>query len=85
MNELYIKIPRSILINNQITTSAKSLYGLIMVLSTNGKKCYANNSYLSKELNISTRTITSNIKLLKDNDLIEVVYIQGKRLITTVK
>lgn len=47
--------------DNSINSTDKLVYGIIGVLANTKGYCYANNDYLSKQLNLSKRTITNSI------------------------
>jgi len=69
----YLKIPTSVF-NKNISPSAKLLYANLLLLSYKNGYCYANNKYLADILNVSTRTISKLIKILKDEKLIKINY-----------
>lgn len=58
--------------DDSINSTDKLIYGIIGVLSNNKGYCYANNDYLSKQLNLSKRTITNSIGKLKKARYIKV-------------
>lgn len=67
----YIKIPIMLLSDTNVSSSAKLLYGLWVLLTYQEVYCYANNSYLANKLNIGTRAITRLLKELSDNNYIK--------------
>lgn len=69
----FLIIPYCIYSNNNISSNAKLLYGLLSLLSHKEGFCYATNKFLGAELNVSSRTITTLIKELKDENIIDVV------------
>lgn len=73
--EKYIKIPMTIVSDKNISTSAKILYGYILLLSHLNGYCYATNKQLSGFLGTTNRTITKLIKELKDRDYTRLKYI----------
>lgn len=66
----YIKIPITLISDTHVSSSAKLLYGLLVLLSHQEGYCYANNTYLSDKLNLGTRAITRLLKELSDNNYI---------------
>lgn len=58
--------------DNSINSTDKLVYGIIGVLTNSKGYCYANNNYLSKQLNISKRTITNSISKLRRANYIKV-------------
>lgn len=58
--------------DNSINSTDKLVYGIIGVLANTKGYCYANNDYLSKQLNLSKRTITNSIGKLKCANYIKV-------------
>lgn len=81
MDNKYVKIPVSVLMDKNICANAKLLYGVIIVLSYIKNYCFADNTYLAETLNTTKRTITRLIKELKDNDYIYIVNNKHKRKI----
>lgn len=70
----YIKIPIVLLSDTNVSSSAKLLYGLLVLLTYQEGYCYANNSYLSNKLNVGTRAITRLLKELSDNNYIKMEF-----------
>lgn len=70
----YIKIPMVLLSDTNVSSSAKLLYGLLVLLTYQEEYCYANNSYLADKLNVGTRAITRLLKELADNNYIIMEY-----------
>ena len=66
----YIKIPIILLEDNNVSSSAKLLYGLLVLLTYQEGYCYANNSYLADKL----RAITRLLKELSDNNYIKMEF-----------
>lgn len=58
--------------DDSINSTDKLVYGIIGVLSNSKGYCYANNDYLSKQLNLSKRTITNSIGKLKKAHYIKI-------------
>ena len=70
----YIKIPIILLEDKNISSSAKLLYGLLVLLTYQEGYCFANNVYLSNRLNIGTRAITRLLKELSDSNYIKMEF-----------
>lgn len=70
----YIKIPIVLLTYTNVSSSAKLLYGLLVLLTYQEGYCYANNSYLSDKLNLGTRAITRLLKELSNNNYIKMEF-----------
>lgn len=70
----YIKIPIVLLSDTNVSSSAKLLYGLLVLLTYQVGYCYANNSYLSDKLNVGTRAITRLLKELSDYNYIKMKF-----------
>ena len=70
----YIKIPIILLEDNNVSSSAKLLYGLLVLLAYQEGYCYANNSYLADKLNLGIRAITRLLKELSDNNYIKMEF-----------
>lgn len=81
MNNKYLKIPISVLMDKSISPNAKLLYGVIVVLSYVRDYCFADNTYLAETLNTTNRTITRLIKELKDSNYIYITNEKHKRKI----
>ena len=67
-----IWIPLEILENEKLSDKEKLLYSIILSLSLDTGYCYANNRYLSKILNITTRRVSKLISSLKYKSIIEI-------------
>ena len=80
MDNKYVKIPISVLMDKSISPNAKLLYGVIVVLSYVRDYCSAYNSYLSEILNTTNRTITRLIKELKDSNYIYITNEKHKKI-----
>jgi hypothetical protein len=69
--ERFIIIPDSILSNKKLSGNAKVLYGKIYSLcKSDGKVCFASNTYFQKTLCIDPRTVSRLIKELEKEKLI---------------
>lgn len=70
----YIKIPIVLLTDTNVSSSAKLLYGLLVLLTYQEGYCYTNNSYLADKLNLGIRAITRLLKELSDNNYIKMEF-----------
>lgn len=71
-NLKYVEVPMIVLLDEDISSTAKLLMGLITTLTMKEGFCYASNKYLSNLLKVSRRTITSCISSLKRKNYIKV-------------
>lgn len=71
-NLKYVEVPMIVLLDEDISSTAKLLMGLITTLTMKEGFCYASNRYLSNIMKVSRRTITSCITLLKRKNYIKV-------------
>ncbi len=78
---MYIKIPIEIIKNYQLSSSSKILYGFLISLTKKDGYAYVSNTYLSKNLTISLRTVSRLLKELKEEHLVNIKIINGKRKI----
>ena len=60
-NLKYVEVPMIVLLDEDISSTAKLLMGLITTLTMKEGFCYASNRYLSNIMKVSRRTITSCI------------------------
>ena len=67
-NLKYVQVPMVVLLDENISSTAKLLMGLITTLSMKKGYCYASNRYLSNLLKVSKRTISSSITILRRNN-----------------
>ena len=74
MIDTYSKIPRKVINNKKLCSNAKILYGDLVLLCHKNGYCYATNKFLSGNLGVSERTITRLIKVLYQENLIEISY-----------
>ena len=73
--EKFIRIPMEVLNDENITSSAKLLLGVIISFSNNDYKvAFASNAKYARALDLSARTITRLIKELKDQNYIFLNY-----------
>ena len=70
----YIKIPIVLLTDTNVSSSAKLLYGLLVLLAYQEGYCYANNTYLADKLKLGIRAITRLLKELSDNNYIRMEF-----------
>ena len=80
MYDKYSKIPRYV-IESKLCSNAKFLYGEISLLCHKEGFCYANNKYLSKQIQVSERTITRILGELEEADFIRLEDYKNKRKI----
>lgn len=71
-NLKYVEVPMIVLLDEDISSTAKLLMGLITTLTMKEGFCYASNRYLSNIMKVSRRTITSCITSLKRKNYIKV-------------
>lgn len=64
-NSAFIIVPRIGLIDKEISKTTCLVLGLIVSLTFKNDYCYASNKYLADYLNVSKRTITDSLSLLK--------------------
>ena len=76
MYEKYSKIPRYV-IDRNLCSNSKLLYGEIILLCHKEGFCYASNKYLAGILKVSERTITRLIKELAEYRFINIEYTKG--------
>lgn len=72
MNDKYIKLSNEVYKNKTLNSTAKLLYGKIVLMCHQYGYCYATNQFFAEELNLSKRTITTLISKLKNENLIRV-------------
>lgn len=71
-NLKYVQVPTIVLLDEDISSTAKLLMGLITTLSMQEGFCYASNKYLSNLMKVSKRTITSCITSLRTKKYIRI-------------
>lgn len=71
-NLKYVQVPMVVLLDKDISSTAKILMGLITTLSMKDGYCYASNRYLSNLLKVSKRTISSSITTLRRNNYLKI-------------
>jgi len=71
-NLKYVQVPMVVLLDENISSTAKLLMGLITTLSMKDGYCYASNRYLSNLLKVFKRTISSSITTLRRNNYLKI-------------
>ena len=71
-NLKYVQVPMVVLLDEDLSSTAKLLMGLITTLSMKDGYCYASNRYLSNLLKVSKRTISSSITTLRRNNYLKI-------------
>lgn len=61
----YIIIPQDILEDNELNSTDKLVYGIILSLTRNNGFCWASNQYIADILKITTRTVSTCISKLR--------------------
>ena len=75
----YVIIPTEILENKEIPPNAKILYGEIMALTKKRGHCFATNKYIASRLGLSTTSVPSLLRKLKDFGLISIKIQKSKK------
>ena len=68
----YISLTREIKNDKTLPALAKLLYGDICTLAKKSGVCFATNEYFAKEYGVCHKTISRNVKILKDKRLVKV-------------
>lgn len=84
MNSITMIFSEKILKDNSISSTEKIIYGIIGALTNKKGYCYASNDYISKQLNLSKRTISKAINNLKNKSYIRIETKNYKRKIYTI-
>jgi hypothetical protein len=79
-----IWIPSAVFNNNNLTTSAKLLYGVVAGLDGDDG-CYASNAYLQRLLGVSERGVQVLLSELDNAGIIQRAEVDGRRIIRTVE
>jgi hypothetical protein len=79
-----IWIPAGVFNNNNLTTSAKLLYGVVAGLDGDDG-CYASNAYLQRLLGVSERGVQVLLSELDAAGIIQRAEVDGRRIIRTVE
>lgn len=79
-NMKYAIVPISDLSNLRLNSTDKLVMGVIISLSRK-RVCMATNKYLSRQLGLSTRTISKTLSKLSDKNLISIKYEKDNRKI----
>jgi hypothetical protein len=74
----FVVIPSSVYLNKKISSDAKICYGLILGLSNVYGYSYANNEYLSAQLDVSIRSVQRYLSELKSEGLLKLEFSQNK-------
>jgi len=80
-NMKYVIVPLDELRDLKLNSTDKLVMGMIVSLSIKKGMCKASNGYLSKQLELSKRTITKSLSILKDNNLIRIEKEKNQRVI----
>ena len=62
----YIIIPQNIIEDNNLTSTDKLVYGIILRLTRSNGYCWATNQYMADILKINPRTVSSCIRKLRE-------------------
>lgn len=68
----YIHIPSHVYLNQSLSKSSQTLYGLLIALAHKDGYCYATNKSLAEMLEVSISTINKSLAQLKQYELINV-------------
>lgn len=71
MNEDFVMVPIKVLMNKNIDSADKLLYGIILSYSQKEGYCYASNAHLSEMMNCAPRTLQRYIRNLINSGLID--------------
>ncbi len=79
LKSYYAIIPANVRYDKRLPANAKLLYGEITALCNEKGYCWASNAYFAKLYEVSNRSITSWLKILKDNGYIkiDIIYREG--------
>ena len=69
-NTDFIRVPKSLLKDTQISQTGKLMYGLILCLSDNAHHCYAGDQYLADELGLSVRQAKRTLAELEQSRVV---------------
>ncbi len=80
----FIVIDSSVYLDLRLNSTDILIYGLIVALSRNNKRgCFATNSCLAKNRNLSIRQVQFSLKKLKELNYIKIEYVKNLRIIRT--
>ena len=80
----FIVIDSSVYLDLRLSSTDILIYGLIVALPRNNKRgCFAKNSALAKNRNLSVRQVQFSLKKLKSLNYIKIEYLNNKRIIRT--
>lgn len=71
-NIKHIQVPTMVLLDEDVSSTAKLLMGLITTLTMQEGYCFASNKYLGSLMKVSKRTITSCVSALRNKNYIKV-------------
>ncbi len=77
----YLSIPELAIQNKNLTYFEILFYSKIITLSLNDGFAFASNTFYVEYFKVSTKTISNSIKNLKNNNLVEVKYVNNRRRI----
>lgn len=80
-NLKYVELPMVVLLDDDISSTAKVLMGLITTLTMQDGFCYASNYRLGNLMKVSKRTITSCLTSLRRKNYIRVEQLPNERRI----
>ena len=66
MQYKFIAIPESIATSKELSSSEKLVAGVIIGLINNTGKCYATNYWIAKQVDVTSRTVSSAVTKLFD-------------------
>ena len=70
----YAIVPLIDLRDLNLNSTDKMVMGLIVSLTRTRDKCTASNGFLADQLQVSKRTITKSLTILKNNKLISIIF-----------
>ena len=73
--------PRILFNDRNLSKTDCNVIGLIISLTLKIDYCYASNEYLANYINVSERTISDSLSILKKLKYIKIKYINSKRRI----
>lgn len=77
----YVTIESSIVLNKNLNSTDKILYGMLVCMSKKNGFCKPNTKYLCEVLGIKKRQLLYCLKKLKENDCINIQKKNNKRII----
>lgn len=70
-------IPSEVLLNEELTSTEKLLFGIIANLARSEDGCFAKNEFLAKIMKVHKQSISNNIANLKDKGYLIVEFVQN--------